>query len=359
MNYDRDPRWVELSKILVDYSVNVSKGNKVLIIMREPATFQLAREIYRHSISRGAFPQVLFTSVLFERDRLIEGSEEQAAWIPELFYKGMEWADVCFDLRGATNLYELSGIDTARVAAHKKSEGIISALRTSKTRWVLVRIPSPTLAQTAGLSTDAVFDTFFTACFIDWRAEERKLAVLAERFSHGKNVVVYAKNTELSFSIEDRKFVAEAGHINMPGGEIYTSPVEDSVEGHISFENPGVFAGLLMENISLTFSKGKVVAAHADTNNDFLQNILNTDAGARFIGEFGIGTNKGINFFCNDILIDEKIYGTVHIALGRSYKECGGKNYSSLHWDIIKDLRSGGELRIDGKVIMQNGKLIE
>ncbi|MGB9687083.1 MAG: aminopeptidase, partial [Rectinema subterraneum] len=263
MNYDRDMRWVELGKILVDYSTNVSKGDRVLIIMREPATFPLAREIYRHSIFRGAFPQTLFTSVLFERDKLIEGSEEQAAWVPELFYKGMEWADVCFDLRGATNLFEFSGIDTTHVAAHRKAEGIISALRTSKTRWVIVRLPSPTLAQTAGLSLDSVMDIFFSACFIDWQAEEKKLQVMAEHLNHGKNVVLITKNTELRFSIEGRKFMADSGHINMPGGEIYTSPVEDSIEGHISFENPGVFAGFLMDNISLTFSKGKVVDAHA------------------------------------------------------------------------------------------------
>ena len=315
MSHDRDERWVDLAKILASHSTAVSKNDRVLIVMREPETFPLAREIYRQAIARGAFPQTLFTSVFFERDKLLEGTEEQVGWVPELFYKGMEWADVCFDLRGATNLHELSGVDTALVAAHRKAEGKISALRTSGTRWVIVRVPSPTLAQAAGTSTDTAMGVFFDACLIDWQAEELSLQAFAARLTGGKRLRLLAPSTDLSFSIEGRTFVAEAGHINMPGGEIYTSPVEESVEGRITFESPGVFAGLLMEKISLTFQGGKVVEASAESNNEFLRNILDTDVGARYVGEFGIGTNRGLTFFSNDILYDEKIYGTVHIAL--------------------------------------------
>jgi len=357
MNYERDNRWVDLADVLISHSTSVRESDRVLIIMRETGTFPLAREIYRLAVARGAYPQTLFASALFDRDKLLSGNDGQAEWVPELFRNAMEWADVCIDLRGAANLYELSGIDIRLISLHRKAEGVISALRTAKTRWVIVRVPTETLAQQAHVSTDEAMSVFFNACLQDWTKESHRLKRMARSLTGAHSVRVLSADTDLTFSVEGRTFVGEDGRINMPGGELYTSPVEESVEGHITFESPGVFAGLLMERIRLQFHHGRVLSASAETNANFLQSILEIDDGARSVGEFGIGTNRGLTFFSNDILYDEKIFGTVHIALGRSYKECGGLNESALHWDIIKDLRQAGTLLVDGRPVIENGSL--
>ncbi len=357
MSYERDARWSDLAKILVDYSTEVQADDRVLIIMRETHTFPLAREVYRLSVERGAYPQTLFSSTLFDRDKLLSSSEAQIDRGTGLFLKAMEWATVCIDLRGAANLFELAGIDTDLVARHRRAEGVVSRLRTETTRWVLVRVPDSTLAQQAQISSDEAFGVFFDSCLRDWHAETERLGEFARRLTGTHQVRILSENSDLSFSTEDRKYIADSGRINMPGGELYTSPIESSAEGHIVFEHPGVFAGLLMEDIRLEFHEGRIVSASSRTNADFLRQIIDMDDGARLIGEFGIGTNEGLTVFSNDILFDEKICGTVHIALGRSYKECGGQNDSALHWDIVKDLRAGGQLLIDGRPVIENGRL--
>ena len=175
-------------------------------------------------------------------------------------------------------------------------------------------------------------------------------------YTSGNLVRITGKETDISFSTEGRRYLLGDGSANMPDGEIYTSPVEDSVNGHIFFEFPGVYAGKIIHGIRLNFKNGKLISAKSTNEQELLDDILNMDEGASVIGEFGVGLNYNITKFCYDILFDEKIGGTIHLAVGRGYTECGGKNYSALHWDIIKDLREEGAIYINGEKIMENGK---
>jgi len=358
MTHSTDKRWDQLAGVLVDHSVETGKDDRVLVIMREPETFPLARAVYARLTERGAFPQVLFQSVYLEKELMKHGTHEQVAWVPELFETGMKWADVCIDIRGAANLSEFAGIATDIVSLHRKAEGKISALRTTGTRWVLIRVPNEAFAQSAGQSLDDVMEFFFNATIKDWASESGRLGAICEKLTGTRRVRITGTETDLTFSTEGRIYAADDGHINMPAGEIYTSPIEESAEGHITFENPGVFAGTLIHGIRLRFKAGVVVDASAQSNEEFLIQLLDMDEGSRRIGEFGIGTNQDVTFFSNDILYDEKMFGSVHIALGRSYPQCGGLNDSALHWDIIKDLRQSGTVYVDEREILAGGKLL-
>lgn len=352
---ETDPRWIELARILVDYSTTVKTNDNVLVIMREVETLPAVRTVARLCIQRGAQVQILFNSAVLQRDLLLHGTEEQIGRVPEVWDAAMRWADVCVDIRGARNLQEFSGVPTERVARLRKAEGIVSALRTSSTRWTILRIPNEAFAQQAGKATDEIETFFFDAVLQDWYEESRRYSQMKEKLEGTRSVRIIGAGTDISFSTSGRHYIVDDGHINMPGGELYTSPLEDSVHGTIAFENPGVFAGILIDDIRLTFRDGLVTDASARTNESFLVQLLDMDEGSRRVGEFGIGTNRSITFFSNDILFDEKILGTVHFALGRSYTECGGTNHSALHWDIVKDLRTEGMITIDGKTVFIDG----
>lgn len=353
-----DPRWQQLGEILINYSTATRPGDRVLITMVEIETLPLARAVYEAAVKANALPQVEFQSVYLDRELLRHATQEQLDWLPEMQAHGMEWADVYVGLRGASNPHEFDGIAPERIAAYRRTMGKISTMRTNLTRWVLVRVPNAAFAQQAKTSQDEIMGFFFEATLRDWTAEAQRYQELQQRFQAAEVVRIVGQETDLRFSTKGRRYVVEDGHINMPGGEIFTAPVDDSAEGYIMFDFPGVFAGQLVENIRLEFSQGRVVKASASDNEALLHRLLEMDEGANRIGEFGVGTNFGIQRFCYDILYDEKIGGTVHIALGRAYKECGGRNDSALHWDIIKDLRQQGELYLDGKKVLAKGKFL-
>lgn len=350
-----DRRWSELGEILVDYSTRTRAGDRLLITMMEMETFPLTLAVYEHAVRAGAFPQVQFASAYLERALLRHGSGELIARVPDLERMGMEWADVYIGLRGARNPHELAGIPTERLAAHKRAQGAISALRNEQTRWVLVRVPNESFAQAAGMNLDAAMGFFFDATLRDWDRESRRYRRIRDLFQGASRVRIVGRDTDLTFSSAGRTYIVGDGHINMPDGEVYTAPVDDSAEGVIAFEYPGVYAGRSIAGIRLELRAGKVIAATADTGEDFLRQILAIDDGARRIGEFGVGVNDGIDRFVGDVLFDEKIGGTIHLALGRAYAECGGTNQSSVHWDLVKDLRAEGAMELDGRRVFENG----
>ncbi len=353
-----DRRWSQLGEILVTYSTRTQAGDRLLIAMREPETFPLTIAVYEHAVRAGAFPQVQFTSAYLERALLRHGSDEAIARIPDLERSGMEWADVSISLRGARNPHEMAGIPTERLAAHKRAMGTISALRSEQTRWVLIRVPNESFAQAAGISLSAAMEFFFDATLRDWNQDSRRYRRIRDLFQTASRVRIVGRDTDLTFSTAGRTYIVGDGHINIPDGEVYTAPVEDSAEGVITFEYPGVYAGRTIDGIRLEFRAGAVVAATANIGEEFLQQILAIDDGARRIGEFGVGVNFGIDRFVGDILFDEKIGGTIHLALGRAYAECGGKNQSSLHWDLVKDLRSEAVIELDERPVLENGRFL-
>jgi aminopeptidase len=353
-----DRRWSQLGEILVNYSTRTRAGDRLLITMMELEAFPLTLAVYEHAVRAGAFPQVQFASTYLERALLTHGTEELIARVPDLERSGMEWADVYIGLRGARNLHELAGIPTERLAAHKRALGAISAWRNAQTRWVLVRVPNESFAQAAGMSLEAAMDFFFDATLRDWGQESRRYQRIRDLFQAAAQVRIVDRDTDLTFSTAGRTYVVGDGRINIPDGEVYTAPVDDSADGVIAFEYPGVYAGQSIEGIRLEFRAGEVVAATAKSGEEFLQQILAFDDGARRIGEFGVGVNDGIDRFVGDILFDEKIGGTIHLALGRAYAECGGTNQSALHWDLIKDLRTEGAIELNGCRVFENGRFL-
>lgn len=353
-----DQRWKQLGQLLVNYSMEVKPGEKVMIAMGEVEAYQLALAVYEACIRAGAYPQVQFLSEEFNRLVLKFGSQEQIGWVPEIEAYGMQWADVYFGLRGAHNLDIFWDIPAQRLSTLRRAMGTVSTMRWEKTRWCLVRVPNAALAQQAGVDEQTITDMFFRACLLDWPELSKEWRRRANTLGKGKVVRVVGRDTDLSFSVEGRTWMVFDGKFNMPDGEIATSPVETTVDGQICFDFPAVFGGRLVNDVCLRWEKGQLVAAVSASNQEFLQAVVHTDAGAGRIGEFGFGTNPEITHFCRDILLDEKIGGTVHIALGRAYPSAGGTNSSAIHWDIVKDLRRQGQVYLDGKLIFENGSML-
>jgi aminopeptidase len=353
-----DKRWKQLGELLVQYSTGVRAGERVMIAMAEVETYPLAHAVYEAAIKAGAYPQIQFLSESLRHALLKYGNEAQLRWLPEVEAFGMEWADVYFGLRGGYNLDEHADIPAERLALNQTAVGQISSLRWQKTRWCLVRVPNAAFARQADTDLETITDMFFNACFLDWTAESQQWQRRAEKLNQGKWVRVVGRETDLSFSVEGRKWLVFDGRINMPDGEIYTAPVNETLNGHIYFEFPGVMSGRLVHDIRLRWQAGQLVEATSASHQDFLQQLLQTDAGASLPGEFAFGLNPHVNRFCKDILLDEKMGGTIHLALGRAYPECGGTNQSALHWDIVKDLRREGTVYLDDTPIFEKGRLV-
>jgi aminopeptidase len=353
-----DPRWRRLGALLVNWSTQVKPGEKVMIAMGEVDTYPLVRGVYEAAVKAGAYPQVQFLSEGLRHQLLTHGSEEQLSWVPEIEAHGMEWADVYIGLRGASNLHEHDDIPAERLSLNQKAMGKVSTMRWEKTRWCLVRVPNASFAQQAGTDEETITEMFFNASLLDWEAEAKKWKRWEVQLGKGRTVRVTGKETDLTFSVAGRTWEAADGRINVPDGEIMTAPVENSMDGQIYFEFPGVLSGRLVHDIRLSFKEGRLVSATSSTNQDFLTRVLATDAGASVVGEFALGTNMAVDRFCKDILIDEKIGGTMHMAMGRSYPECGGKNVSAIHWDIVKDIRRDGTVFLDGTPVLRNGEFL-
>lgn len=351
-----DKRWQHLGELVVKYSVAVQPGEKVLIAMGEVETLPLVQAVYAACIQAGAFPQVQFLSETLRHALLKYGNDAQITWLPELEAYGMAWADVYIGLRGAHNLYELAAIPAERLTLNQRAQGKLSTMRWQQTRWCLLRVPNAAFAQQAETDLETITDMFFNACLLDWPQTVATWQRWAKRLEQGKAIRIVGKETDLRFSVAGRQWVVGDGKLNMPDGEIMTAPITETIDGQIYFEFPGVLSGRLMHDIRLRWEKGDLVEATASSNQEFLQAIVQSDAGAGLIGEFAFGVNPHVTHFCKDILIDEKIGGTVHIALGRAYPACGGTNQSAIHWDIIKDLRQEGAVYLDGEVVLDRGQ---
>jgi aminopeptidase len=353
--HSTDKRWKQLGELLVNYSAEVQPGERVMIAMVELESFPLAHAVYEAAIKAGALPQVQFLSETLRHSVLKYGNEQQLCWVPEIEAYGMEWADVYIGLRGAHNLHEHWDIPASRLSMNQTAMGKVSSLRWEKTRWCLTRVPNADLAQQAETDLETLTDMFFDACLIDWKAEGARWRQWADRLNRATEIRIVGQDTDLRFSVEGRKWMVGDGKINMPDGEIATSPVTETIDGQIFFEFPGVLSGRLVPDIRLHWKQGRLVEARSSSNQDFLEAVLRTDAGASLIGEFAMGTNPCVTLFCKDILLDEKIGGTIHVALGRAYPESGGTNLSAIHWDIIKDIRREGTVYADGRPVLQNG----
>lgn len=353
-----DGRWHQLAEILVNYSAKVQPGERVMIAMKETTTLPLVRAVYEAAIKAGAHVQVQFQSDYLWHAEMRHGSSAQVSWVPEIEAYGMQWADVYFGLRGAHNLHQFAEIGANTLAAHQRAMGQVSTMRWKQTRWCLVRVPNAAFAQQARTGLDTVMDMFFESCLQDWPAQSQRWIGIAQCLNRGTQARLVACETDLRFSLEGRQWAVADGRFNMPDGEIWTAPVTQTLDGHISFEFPAVLGGRMVEGVRLAWKAGELVSVSATHNEAYLHEILGLDDGASKVGEFAFGTNDAIDRFCYDILLDEKIGGTVHIALGRAYPEVGGTNQSAIHWDMVKDTRQEGAFYLDGKKVWEKGKFL-
>lgn len=353
----KDSRVEKLADILVNYSVKVKKGETVLIRGDELGK-PLILDVYRRVIEAGGHPLV---NISFEEMSKIfydHASREQLSHTPRIKMYEAKNCDAVIIVHAPANSKALTAVAPSKMTLRSKANKPISEIIVNKKRWVLTNYPTQALAQDAEMSIGEYEDFLFDATNLGWDKVDKEHERLKKIIDKGKAIRIVGKDTDLTFSIKGRKGIKCSGENNMPDGEIFYAPIEDSANGHIYYEFPAIHGGKEVSGVRLEFRKGKAVKAKADKNEGYLLAMLDTDKGARFIGEFGIGTNYGIKRFTKDILFDEKIGGTVHLALGRSYKESGGKNDSAIHWDMIKDLRDEGAIYMDGKRIQENGKFL-
>jgi aminopeptidase len=362
-----DPRVVNFARTLVRYSVNVQPGEMVGIVS-EPAAFPLVEQVYREVLEAGGHPSVGVASSDLDYLLYTHGSDEQIQTVPYFMDKVMREFPVFIRIRAFTNTRFLNNVDPARQSMRAKAWGpMLEAYRSryaeGKLRWVATLFPTDAYAQDAEMGTSEFEDYVYSTTYSDtddpvkeWNRIHDEQQRIVDHLKGKKDVVVKGPNVDLKLSIEGRDFVNSDGKRNMPSGEVFTSPVEDSAEGWIRFTYPAVTRGREVDGIELRFEKGKVVEATAEKNEAFMLSMLDIDEGARFLGEFAIGTNKMINRFIKNILFDEKIGGTIHLAVGSGFREVGGENKSALHWDMICDMRDGGTIHIDDELIYESGE---
>jgi aminopeptidase len=286
--------------------------------------------------------------------------------IPSIRRFVAEEADAEIGIKAPSNTRALANVDPAKQQALAELNRPLSETMLGKNRWVLTLFPTAALAQEAGMGLDEYEDFAFSAMGLDeedpvryWQEKSEEQAKLKERLEEARELRLVGPGTDLTLSVEGRTFVNSAGRRNMPCGEVFTGPIEDSANGHVSFGVPAAIGGREVAGVRLRFEDGRVVGSEAEKGGEYLRSLLDTDAGARFLGEIGIGTNYNIGRASGNVLFDEKLGGTVHLALGRSYKETGGKNDSSVHTDLVCDLRSGGELYADGELIQKDGRFLD
>ncbi len=355
-----DARIKKAAEILVDYSAKVKKEDYVRINCA-PAAKPLALEIYRLCLKKGAYP--IFNISFDEAPKIYyeNASEEQLKKFPELAMYEAKKMDVFITIGGEEDTRVLEKVDPKKISMRAKVVRPISDYIVNKAqkRWVLFEYPTKGLAKDAGMSLKDYENFVFDSIDLDWEKENKKMYKLARILDKTDKVRIVGRDTDLTFSIkgmsakpDDKKY---EGQHNMPDGEVFTAPVKNSVNGYIYYEYPVVYNGKEVSGIRLEFKNGRIVKANAKKNEKLLKAMIETDEGSHYLGEFGIGLNYKINRFTKNILFDEKIGGTIHLAVGAAYKECNGKNKSAVHWDMIKDMRKG-EIYFDNKLVFKDGK---
>ncbi|NPV76992.1 MAG: aminopeptidase [Anaerolineae bacterium] len=363
----RDNRLEKLADLLVNYSVQVKPGERVAIRGSAVAA-PLIKPVFANVLRAGGHPYLMTGLPELEPVFYEYASEDQLRHVPEPTRYVFENYEVMISLMAENNTRALTNVLPEKIIRREKAfEGIwdVFLQRAAKgdLRWTLTLFPTEAHAQDAEMSLDEYEDFVFNACMPDmndpiryWKGVSERQQKIVAWLKGKENIRIVGPETDLRLSIEGRTFINCDCHENVPDGEIFTGPVEQSVEGHVYFSYPAIYQGREVSGVRLWFEKGKVVKAMAEKNEDFLVKTLDTDEGARYVGEFAIGTNEGIQRFSREILFDEKIAGSFHLAMGAGYPETGSLNKSAIHWDMICDLRNGGEIWADGECFYRDGE---
>src|SRR5882724_4907720 len=354
-----DERYKQLANLLVGYSTELKKGDRVLLDMIDvPDEFTI--ELMRATRKAGAMPLVEVRHTRVNREIVRDTNEQHATLVRDLELFRMKKVQAYIAIRGSENANENADVPSERMALYARLNRPVLNYRVSKTRWCVLRWPTPSMAQGAGMSTEAFENLYFNVCTMDYRRMARAMVPLQRRMLKADAVHIKSPGTDLSFSIKGIGAKMCKGDRNIPDGEVFSCPTLKSANGTIQFNTPTLYSGTKFENVRLELKDGKIVAATAN-NTKRLNEILDTDAGSRYIGEFSLGFNPYIlNPMC-DILFDEKIAGSLHFTPGNAYETCGNGNRSAVHWDMVLIQRpewGGGEVWFDGELIRKDGRFL-
>jgi len=354
-----DPRYTKLAKLLVGYSTALKRGDNILLDMIDvPDEFSIA--LMRAARAVGAIPIVEARHTRITREILRGTSETQARLVRDLELFRMRRMQAYIAVRGSSNASENADVPAERMALQARVTRPVINHRVNKTRWCVLRWPTPSMAQGAGMSTEAFEDLYFDVCTMNYPKMARAMIPLERRMKKANHVRIKGPGTDLNFSIKGIGAKMCKGDRNIPDGEVFSCPVKDSINGRIQFNTPTLYSGTKFENVMLEFKHGKIIKATSN-NTRRLNQILDTDAGARYTGEFSLGFNPYIvNPMC-DILFDEKIAGSLHLTPGQAYEDCDNGNHSAVHWDMVLIQRpewGGGEIWFDGELIRKNGMFL-
>ena len=365
-----DSIWTKYAKVLVDYSTDVQKGDLVVISTSSIYGKDLVKEVYKRVLQKGANP-VLRTGFGDIAEIFIKyANDEQLDYIDPMTKLEYEKADKFISIGAPLNTKAMAGADLEKMgkrgkATKKLSETMLNRSAKGDLKWVIADVPTHALAQEAKMSFDDYCEFLFNSCYLNIEDPVGKLKELDKQqtiwanYLNGiKKLHIKGEKTDITFNVEGRKWISCSGLNNYPDGEVFTSPVEDGINGEIYFDFPQNYRGNSANDVHLWIENGKVIKASASSGQEFLDAMLNMDEGSRGIGEIAFGTNNEIQDVTGNILFDEKIGGAIHMAVGASYPETGGKNVSGLHWDMIKNMKNGSEVYADDKLIYQNGKFL-
>ena len=365
----RDQRADALAQVLVGYSTRVEKGD-VCVIQSTTAGELLVQAVYEEVLRAGGLPIMQLTTDGAQAAFFDIAGDDQLDWVPPPSKWVVENADARIAIMADVNARELSRTDPKKQARVSRARQPLmeTSMRRSAAgehRWALTLFPTHAYASEAGMSLREYEDFYYSACLADdgdpvtaWERQADEVKRLAEWIEGREEVRVTGPGTDITLGVAGRHWIPCYGEHNMPDGEFFTGPIEDSVNGEITFSFPASYSGRTVSGVRLRFADGKVVDATAEQGEDFLIEMLDTDDGARRLGEIGIGTNYGIATGTKEILLDEKIGGTVHLAIGMSYPETGGENSSAVHWDMVCDLREGGTITVDGVELQRDGQFL-
>jgi aminopeptidase len=353
-----DPRMTRLAEMLIGYSTELKKGEKIIIEVTDIPT-PMTCELVRLAREAGGEPIVWIKNNQVSRALQIHASETQMALIAEAEALTMSKVDAYIGLRGNHNIAELSDVppDKHRLWQTIHWKRVHQDIRVPKTRWVVLRWPHAAMAQQAGMSTEAFEKFYFDVCTMDYAKMAKAMQPLAKRMKEADKVRIVGPGTELSFSIKGIDAIACDGKLNIPDGEVFSCPVRDSINGTIQYNARTIYQGVIHDNVRFEFAGGKIVQA-TSSNTDHLNKVLDTDEGARYIGEFAIGFNPYITRPMLDILFDEKIAGSFHFTPGQAYEQADNGNRSTVHWDVVclqDQENGGGEIWFDGELIRKDG----
>jgi aminopeptidase len=369
-----DPRVAKFAKVLVEHSARIVPGDRVLIEATTAAE-PLVRELFIQILEKGGIPHPMVSfpgMVPFMQDELYltYAKDTQLDFVPTFYKLAYDQFESRIRIHSAMNTRGTTNIDPAKVQRRSKALSIITETQMrrgaeGKFKWVTTLYPTEGYAQDASMSLKEYEDFVFKAAHTAeedpiayWNSTAAGQQKAIDWLANKSQVVMRGPNVDLTLSIQGRKFMNSVGLYNMPDGEIFTGPVEDSVNGWVKFTYPAIYGGVAVEGAELTFNRGRVEVAKAEKNQAYLVKMLESDEGARHVGEYAIGTNTDIDRFTGNILFDEKIGGTFHMALGAGYPETGSHNKSSIHWDMICDLRTDSEILVDGELFYKNGEFV-